>query len=217
MQHLILSRHGNTFAPGDTVFWVGAKNDLPLVESGIAQAEALAQSFLSSGTAPEIIYCGPLQRTRKYAEIVRHKLAVATPIIIDNRLDELDYGQWSGLTDAQVQEKFGKEDLENWTKSGIWPKSSSWGSSENEVAQQVVEFTNELKNDSSSNKNILAVTSNGRLRYFLRLFPKLFNDYSNQHKLTVGTGKISIISHLAPDLILRCWNLDPKDAIPKII
>jgi probable phosphoglycerate mutase len=36
---LILSRHGNTFSPQDAVVWVGAKQDLPLVDSGVLQAK----------------------------------------------------------------------------------------------------------------------------------------------------------------------------------
>ena len=34
MIELLLVRHGNTFAPGDRVVWVGKGQDLPLVESG---------------------------------------------------------------------------------------------------------------------------------------------------------------------------------------
>ena len=42
---LLLVRHGNTFSPGDRVSWVGRGEDLPLVESGRAQASALGATL----------------------------------------------------------------------------------------------------------------------------------------------------------------------------
>ena len=41
---LILARHGNTFAPTDKPFWVGARSDLSLVEKGLAQAQEMISS-----------------------------------------------------------------------------------------------------------------------------------------------------------------------------
>ena len=49
---LLLVRHGNTFGPGDAVTWVGAREDLPLVESGEAQARMRASAGHPQPTSP---------------------------------------------------------------------------------------------------------------------------------------------------------------------
>lgn len=59
MTKILLARHGNTFGPGDTPVWVGAKEDLPLVESGEAQARALGEALAAAGLTPGRIVCGP--------------------------------------------------------------------------------------------------------------------------------------------------------------
>lgn len=46
---LIIARHGNTFGPDDTPTRVGARTDLPLVESGIQQARLLGTHLRALG------------------------------------------------------------------------------------------------------------------------------------------------------------------------
>ena len=48
---ILFARHGNTFGPGDKVVWVGRETDLPLVEKGLAQAEAAGQALVRAGLA----------------------------------------------------------------------------------------------------------------------------------------------------------------------
>ena len=64
MRFLLLGRHGNTFAPTDKVVWVGAHNDLPLVESGLKQAHTLADALQENAVIPQAIYCGPLKQAQ---------------------------------------------------------------------------------------------------------------------------------------------------------
>ena len=52
---IIIARHGNTFAAGEVVRRVGI-TDLPLVESGVQQAEKLAQHLLAEGLRPSVIF-----------------------------------------------------------------------------------------------------------------------------------------------------------------
>ena len=209
MRTLILSRHGNTFGPNDRIFWVGAKNDLPLVETGIAQAQKLADALLDSGITPDAIYCGPLRRTKEYGDIVRQAVNPSIPLIVDERLNELDYGEWSGLNDQEIAQKFGAKDLENWNDQGLWPPKGCWGGSDSETLREVEAFTAEVSQRHKDEATILAVTSNGRLRYFLRLFPKIFADYCQRKMLKVATGKICLLAKQGVELTPLCWNFDP--------
>ena len=122
---LILSRHGNTFAPEDKSVWAGTSNDLPLVQKGLEQAETLAAALIANQIRPKTIYCSPLQRTKIYAQIVIDRLKLSYKPIVDQRLNEIDYGDWTGLTNEEVAAKFGQEDLELWTKHSLWQKQAT--------------------------------------------------------------------------------------------
>ena len=213
MRNLILSRHGNTFGPHDPVYWVGARNDLPLVESGIAQALRLARAVLESGITLDAIYSGPLKRTRQYAEIVKQSTNSKAPLIIDERLNEIDYGEWSGLNDGQISKRFGVKDLEDWNNSGVWPAKGGWASSESEILKEANSFTCDLLDAHGEDGSVLAVTSNGRLRMFLKLFPVIFADYCKNKALKVATGNVCLFVNEGSNLTLVSWNAEPSEAL----
>ena len=87
---IICARHGNTFAPGERVVFVGANEDVPLVPSGEEQALRLGAALREARIAPAVVLCGPLQRTRRYAELVAEKLGLGMKPIVDARLTEID-------------------------------------------------------------------------------------------------------------------------------
>ncbi|MDP3509504.1 MAG: histidine phosphatase family protein [Candidatus Melainabacteria bacterium] len=202
---LILARHGNTFAPGDKVTWVGSANDLPLVQSGLEQAERAATAL--EGAKLAAIYCAPLLRTKKFAEIVASKqTTIATPII-DNRLTELDYGDWSGLSDDEISAKFG-DSLKNWINTSTWPNGCHWASNEAEVTAEVQSIVAELE-AKHADQTVLLVSSNGRLRYFLKLIAGEFERRVADKQFKMGTGKISLLTSQGKTYSLLAWNQDP--------
>lgn len=206
---LILARHGNTFAPGDKVTWVGSANDLPLVQSGLEQAERAAEAL--AGTSLAAIYCAPLLRTKKFAEIIAAKQAACQPEKclpqIDNRLTELDYGDWSGLSDDEITAKFG-DSLKNWINSSTWPSNCHWASSEAAVTAEVQALVAELE-EKHANETVLLVSSNGRLRYFLKLVAGEFERRVADKQFKMGTGKISVLAGQGSIYSLLSWNEDP--------
>lgn len=165
---LYLIRHGNTFDPGDKVVWAGSRNDLPLVKKGLEQAEAAAKWLADNNIKPAAVYCGPLSRTRTFAAILRERLNLTSQPVIDPRLDELDYGEWSGLTDAEVAERFGEDALIAWRDKGTWPEHGNWGQSEAEVLEETRSFLMDITQRFTADDSVIAVTSNGRLKYFLK-------------------------------------------------
>jgi len=74
MTTLIIARHGNTFTAGQTPTRVGARTDLPLVDSGIEQAQRLGKWMKENGYIPEITYCSELKRTKQTAEIALQQI-----------------------------------------------------------------------------------------------------------------------------------------------
>jgi broad specificity phosphatase PhoE len=203
---IFLSRHGNTFAPGDPVVCAGAKNDLPLVASGKMQAQKLAEYFEKNHINLTAVYCGPLQRTIEYAQI-----AVGTiKPIIDPRLNELDYGDWTGLTSQQIIDRFGQTAWENWEKNSLWPITGHWGSSEEKTIAEVQSFADNLTKKYSADDTVLVISSNGRLRYFLTLIPGAFETYIQQRIFKVATGNTGEMVYNHKQWSLTYWNIPPE-------
>jgi len=91
---LLLARHGRTEANARGVLL--GREDPPLDETGEAQAAALAGA-LGSGRFGQVVavVSSPLRRTMRTAE---HIAAVAgVGVQIDERLIELDYGEFEGM------------------------------------------------------------------------------------------------------------------------
>ena len=210
MQYLLLARHGNTFAPNDKVVWVGSSHDLPLVGSGIKQADNLSQALLNASLVPEAIYAGPLKRTLSYAQFVHNRLNLNVGISIDNRLHEIDYGQWSGLTDEEIKFQFGLDEFDQWQKQGGWP--ASFGSSEKEIITQVLSFIDDTIIGQPNKLFTLATTSNGRLKYFLKLVPDLWTEFTSTSKWKVSTGRVSLLALNHSTWSVVAWNESPAEA-----
>ncbi|HEY4349353.1 MAG TPA: histidine phosphatase family protein [Gaiellaceae bacterium] len=100
MTTLLLARHGQT-AWNLERRWQGHA-DPPLNDTGLAQARALADALGDAGI--DAIYSSDLLRARQTAEIVGAR--VGLEVDVDERLREVDVGEWSGLTTAEVSLRY---------------------------------------------------------------------------------------------------------------
>jgi broad specificity phosphatase PhoE len=108
---LLLFRHGRTTAAPGTL--VGSRIDPGLSEQGRQQAHTAGN--LLHGRPLAAVVCSPLLRARETAA-----LAVPTAVPeIDPRLQELDWGEITGLTFPQVEQRF-PEVAAAWLRDG-WP------------------------------------------------------------------------------------------------
>lgn len=208
---LILARHGNTFNPGDKICWVGSRNDLPLVEQGIVQAERVGNVLRDIPLSA--IYHASLKRTRHFAEIVAEFTGTKAPLLADDRLLEIDYGQWSGLTDAEIAEKYGEKCLKDWVDRSVWPQNCGWSGSEELVTTEVEKFVFDVIASQPADANVLVVTSNGKLRYFLKLIKNEFEQRVQEHTFKVATGRICLLSFQDNHFRLELWN-EPAESLP---
>ena len=202
ISRLILARHGNTFNPTDKPFWVGAGSDLPLVEKGMAQAQALADAMKKANIVPTALLTGPLQRTRRTAEIVAQTLNLSADAIrIDTRLTEIDYGVWEGKSTEEIEALGGGAELAAWDKNAIFPTSPGWQPTE----AQIIAHTQEIVSEAVSGTSLI-VTSNGILRFFARLAVNA-TDYPDRK---VATGRICVMEQdQAGGWHIRQWNQSP--------
>jgi broad specificity phosphatase PhoE len=196
---LVLCRHGNTFNPGEKVVMVGAQQDLPLTPVGKAQAAAIGQALKNHSLVPQRIITGPLRRTRECAEIISELVGVTAGIGIDERLTELDYGAWGGLSDHEIRQQWGDEPLERWQAEAIRPEGVTFTPGESELEREAREV---LRECSAFEGVTLMVTSNGRLREFARVLGSAPNK--------VRTGHVCVLESLSSgDWQVLCWDCEP--------
>lgn len=94
----VLVRHGETELSVEKRF--AGLGDFALTESGAAQAAALAERFFTRGGVDAIV-TSPLRRARETAEAIAATLELSVSVEDDFR--ETDFGDWEGLTFADVQ------------------------------------------------------------------------------------------------------------------
>lgn len=100
-------RHGETPLSIEKRF--SGRGDAALTERGTAQAEAAAARL--AGVGLDAIISSPLRRTRQTAEIVA--ATVGADVVVDDGFAETDFGEWEGLTFAEVGQQWPGQ-LQEW-------------------------------------------------------------------------------------------------------
>jgi probable phosphoglycerate mutase len=131
--NVILTRHGHA-AAGEVL--LGGQLDVPLTDRGRREAEALARRL--AGVRIDRIVSSPMLRALETAQAIASGRAVE----IDERLRELDYGRWEGLTHAQIDGR----DPELWARWENDPATthSPGGESGEDVATRALAFLIDL-------------------------------------------------------------------------
>ncbi len=93
----LLLRHGQTALSVERRF--AGRGDVPLTETGRRQA-AEAGSALAARGGAELIVTSPLGRARRTAEAVAERTGAG--LLVDDGLAETDFGEWEGLSFAEV-------------------------------------------------------------------------------------------------------------------
>lgn len=156
MRRAIIVRHGNTFAAGEPPRRIGARTDLPLVESGRAQALALRDHFVREGIVFDRILTSPLRRSRETAALIAPDLATE----LTAWLREIDHGPDEGVTEEEVIARIGRATLDAWDERAETPPGWITDAKERIAAWRAFLAT-------ASEATTLLVTSNGAARFAL--------------------------------------------------
>jgi broad specificity phosphatase PhoE len=130
---VLLTRHGHTDRSTPEQY-LGQRIHATLTERGRHDAEMLAQRL--EGVPVDRIISSPLGRAVETANIIAS--TTGAPVERDDRLTELDYGAWEGLTVEVIDERFpGEREL-----YGHDPASHQVGGGESgyEVAARIADF-----------------------------------------------------------------------------
>ncbi len=210
---LLLVRHGNTFAPGDRIVWVGKGQDLPLVPSGRVQAKKLGKSLTAARWIPTATVSGGLKRQVEHLRLAAPE-GSPEPVRIE-ALDEVDYGDWGGLTTDEIHERFGPEEVTAWNERSVWPKNAGWPETESEVRARVQAFLAEVASGRYGER-VMICSSNGLLRWFLDAVPGALESALVEGTFKVKTGGVGLM-RLSPGDADAGWKValwnTPPDAL----
>ena len=153
MTTILLARHGETDWNREGRFQGWA--DPPLNATGCAQAVELSVELMAEDLAA--VYSSPLRRAYETAEVVAASRGLE-PVTVD-ALREVDVGSWSGLTRAEIEQRF-PDQYARWLGYG-----QGWedGETYEQMAERVVRALLELAEERDG-KRILALTHGGPIR-----------------------------------------------------
>lgn len=98
MTRFVLVRHGQTEWNREERF--RGRADVPLNETGLAQAEATGRRVAAEWT-PVAVYASPLSRAFATAQAIAKHFGL--PVQVHSGLVDIDYGRWHGLTPDDVK------------------------------------------------------------------------------------------------------------------
>lgn len=159
MLNIYLLRHGETQWNADGNKYCG-RTDIPLTEKGLGQANQVYGQF--QGMEFNQVYSSPLQRAAKTAQIA----SGVNDVILDDRLIEVDFGNWEGKT----KEEFIPENetlWQNWERHPETTKAGGSGETAREVIERVDDFFSSIAQKHSDGETVLVVAHNGINRLYM--------------------------------------------------
>ncbi len=204
---LIIARHGNTFAPDEAPRRVGARTDLPLVESGHVQARKLGHYLAQHNLVPDRVVTSDLKRARQTGEIASIEFGIHVPVQSSDLFNEIDYGPDENQSEEATLARIGDDALKKWEQDGIMPEG--WSPSPEKITRIWTDFAENLHRRLSSSRTMV-VTSNGIARFALHLT----GDWAKareEHGLKLATGALGILTRRQDDPHWNVvgWNIRP--------
>lgn len=197
---LIIARHGNTFTPEQTPTRVGARTDLPLVESGEGQALKLGHHFKAEKLIPDVVFTSALRRTVDTARLICVTMMCTAPATPLDFLNEIDYGPDENKPEADVKVRLGELALKRWDELGEMP--AEWSPRPDEITESWLGFLKHCETE-FQNKTILVVTSNGIARFVLNCA-----ENGDTCPLKLATGAYGILKY-DKNWVVTDWNIRP--------
>ncbi|OEF97985.1 histidine phosphatase family protein [Desulfuribacillus alkaliarsenatis] len=188
---LILVRHGET--EWNRLGKYQGHSDIALNDKGREQARMVGSWMLNwqRGQQTEVlaIYTSDLARAIETGDVIRRMLGISNNNIFqDDRIRELSFGLWEGLTFTEVYENY-REQFDCWYNDTQMVKIPG-GESIADMTQRSLELLKNLATDNKIDGTIIVVTHGGTIK-------ALLNHFDNRYDLwdtTIKPGSITMIS-----------------------
>lgn len=177
-----LLRHGQTTWNADNNRYCG-RTDIDLTEKGIEQARQVNEQL--KDVSFDAVYSSPLKRASITAGIASNK-----EVMCDERLIELDFGNW----EKKTRDEFVAEDPQSWEEWSRDPgvvKAGRIGDNGMDVALRVDDFFQEMIAKHAGG-TILVVAHNGVNRLYLAY--KLGMPLSNYRQLVQHNSSVTFFT-----------------------
>lgn len=202
---LIIARHGNTFGPGETPRRVGGRTDLPLVESGIAQASKLGQHLFDRALVPQIVFSSQQRRTKETAILAIEAIDPGIPLEPLAIFNELDYGPDENMPEDVVLARIGEDALKAWDEHATPPPG--WQIDPPTLIKSWNEFGHFIVKN-YADRTVMVVTSNGTARFAPHMTGD-FEAFRSHFPLKLSTGAYGIMQHDGIRWSVQSWNVKP--------
>ena len=178
---LVLIRHGATDW-NDQHRFIG-RSDLPLNANGIKQAQALGNKL--DREQFDLIISSNLKRAAETAELIVGESG--NQILFDDRLREVDFGSWEGLTLNQINEQYPGA-FQRWRNDLSYriPEAEDI----QDTRERVKAFLDDLLKDHSG-KTILVISHGSILQMVIYLILEI--PFVNDWKFYMYNGSVSEI------------------------
>jgi len=130
---LFVLRHGQT--QWNLAGRFQGQQDSPLTEKGQAQAILQNKLLQRVDPLPRLAFVSPQGRTMHTAQLALPREAEQHT---DDRLKEIRFGAWEGLTKQEVKDRVGQD-----FETGLWHFESPQGETYEEISQRVRQFLEE--------------------------------------------------------------------------
>jgi alpha-ribazole phosphatase len=190
---LYLIRHGETPRPG----FCNGHLDVTLTSNGVSEMEDLASRLSHEGIAA--VYASDLSRSLHSAEILG--AVIGRKPITAPMLREKCFGQWEGLTQAEIQRQFPTE----WTEWIANPANAkpTGGESCRELAIRVLPVIDDIVKRHRGER--VAIVAHGGVNRVI-LCHVLGLDLRYMERIAQKHGAVNIIEFLENDVIVRLVN-----------
>ncbi|MGI8430163.1 MAG: histidine phosphatase family protein [Solirubrobacteraceae bacterium] len=187
---LIVVRHGET--EWSAALKHTSRTDLPLTEAGRRTAVALGEQL--RGRCFALVLCSPLLRARETCELAGFN---ADAILCED-LHEWNYGDYEGLTTAQVHAR-----APGWS---LWRDGCPNGESPREVALRVDRVLNRLDAEDAEDAGGEAVAfAHGHV---LRVLAARWigMEAAAGARFALGAGAVGVLGHERETEVIERWN-----------
>ncbi|KKI91687.1 hypothetical protein WQ54_13275 [Bacillus sp. SA1-12] len=151
MLTIYLVRHGET--QWNTEKRLQGWKDSPLTDKGIKNAQLLGKRL--SKIEFNAFYSSPIKRALQTAEYIR--LGRDIPILTDENLKEINFGEWEGKTRKELKEKYEKEFSNLWNSPHKFDHKSIKGEGLTDFRERIEKALKRIITE-NPNGNILVLT-----------------------------------------------------------
>lgn len=167
-----------------------SRTDLPLTEDGRKRAVALTRQL--SGYSFTLVLSSPLRRALETCELA----GFGEVVELDNDLREWDYGEYEGLTTAQI-----RETRPDWN---LWRDGCPGGESPPEVGARADRVLARL---ASAEGDAVAFAHGHILRVVTARWAEM--EVAEGARFEFGAGSIGVLGHERDTRAIERWNLSP--------